>query len=140
MTRYCDATFTISGLWCVRRYSDEVIQCERTTEHDDSDHFNWSHCSTGHLWCAVPRPTATVVLPDPDGMRGSGAPWWRVGTPESSAYGSVSPIEGYNLADPEVPCLSIGVHSGQWPLDEARALAAAILAAIEAAGAEASNV
>ncbi|WP_029926354.1 hypothetical protein [Nocardia otitidiscaviarum] len=43
----CESTTTVAGFAC----PDGEIRCDRTDEH--TDHFNRSHCRTGHWWITL---------------------------------------------------------------------------------------
>lgn len=76
-----------------------------------------------------------VPLPDPDGTRGSGDPFWSVAN-----NGTVSTVPTYNRKRPtEDDCVSVfwpTERCPNWTVAEGQALAAAILAACAAAEAE----
>lgn len=65
-------------------------------------------------------------LPEPDGVRGSGEPWWYEGIRSAS----VTPTAPWNRDDEEVPTVTlVNVQDGNWGVAEARRLALAVLAA-----------
>jgi hypothetical protein len=80
---------------------------------------------------------AVVILPEPNGTRGSGQPaWWIANAYNTSPTGIssvVNPTERYNRNDADMPSIHIGLRADEWPLEEAELLAGAILAAVRAA-------
>lgn len=69
-----------------------------------------------------------VHLPEPDGVRGGGEPWWHEGIKGAS----VTPTAPWNRDNGEVPTLDlVNVPVRGWTLPEARRFALAILAAAD---------
>lgn len=69
-----------------------------------------------------------VHLPEPDGVRGGGEPWWH----EGIRGASITPTAPWNRDDEDVPTLDlVNVQASGWTLPEARRFALAILAAAD---------
>lgn len=70
-----------------------------------------------------------VYLPDPDGVRGGGEPWWHEGIKGAS----VTPTAPWNRDDEDVPTVDlVNVPvGGGWTAPEALRFALAILAAAD---------
>lgn len=77
----------------------------------------------------------SIPLPDPNAVRGNGEPLWRVlpaGHGDSvNLTASVAPTSPTDEHDEDTRTVTLVVSTGQWPLGQARRLAAAILAAAE---------
>lgn len=69
-----------------------------------------------------------VHLPEPDGVRGGGEPWWHEGIKGASA----TPTAPWNRDEEDVPTLDlVNVPVSGWTVPEARRFALAILAAAD---------
>jgi len=85
---------------------------------------------------------AVLELPEPNAMRGSVEPAWRIPNryPIRSFGSTVNPTKPYNRNESDVPSLTIGLSAHEWLLPEALELAAAIVAAVRQAQAHETEI